>query len=87
MKLSELEEYYTLSTSEVSLMNRIRIYHNVTKWDKQEVNGCRKNLAHKAAIKYAYEISHTMDNIPDIIIKCSLIMSLFFFAFAENLEI
>ncbi|WP_440617886.1 Tn3 family transposase [Cysteiniphilum sp. 6C5] len=136
MKPSELDEFYTLSSSEVSLMNRyargdkyrlnfaiqlktfqnlgyfialdevpdeiinhirkttnfhyrqsygyerfeddyskslythrdrIRIYLNVTKWDKQEVDGCRKNLARKAAIKYAYEISHTMNNIPDII--------------------
>ena len=136
MKPNELEEYYTLSTNEVSLMNRyargdkyrlnfaiqlktfqnlgyfiavdevpdeiishmrkttkfhyrqsygyerfeddyskslythrdrIRVYLNVTKWDKQEVDGYRKNLARKAAIKYAYEISHTMNNISDII--------------------
>ena len=47
--------------------DKIRTYLNVTKWDKQEINGCRKNLACKAAIKYAYEVSHNMNNIADII--------------------
>jgi len=46
---------------------KIRAYLQVTKWGKEMVGNRTVNLARKAAIKSAYEISQVMNNIPDII--------------------
>ena len=47
--------------------NVIRTYLKITKWEHQEVNDRRINVARKSAIKFAYNISHNMNNIADII--------------------
>ncbi|QIV96013.1 TnpA family transposase [Allofrancisella inopinata] len=45
----------------------IRKHMNITRWGKLENNGRHINLGLKSAVKLSYEISHSMNNIPDII--------------------
>ncbi|MCP4473359.1 MAG: DUF4158 domain-containing protein [Gammaproteobacteria bacterium] len=47
--------------------NIIRKYLGIIKWSKQNGNDCRIHLARKSAIKFAYDVSHNMNNIADII--------------------
>ncbi|MDA7742535.1 Tn3 family transposase [Francisellaceae bacterium] len=47
--------------------NSIREYLGVTKWSSQNINDRRIHLARKSAIEFAHGISHTMNNISDII--------------------
>ncbi|MCF6768550.1 Tn3 family transposase [Thiotrichales bacterium 19S11-10] len=47
--------------------NVIRTYLKIIKWEYQKIEGRRINAARKSAIKFAYNISHNMNNIADII--------------------
>ena len=45
----------------------IRTYLKITKWEYQEIDAKRVHVARKSAIKFAYNISHSMNNIADIV--------------------
>lgn len=57
----------TLSTTMYKHRNIIREYLGITTWSKQNINNRRVHLARKSAIEFAYDISHNMNNISDII--------------------
>lgn len=46
---------------------KIREFLNVKRWGYDETDGSKIHHGMKLAIKYAYDASHSMNNIPDII--------------------
>ncbi|HHT9935122.1 TPA: Tn3 family transposase [Legionella pneumophila] len=46
---------------------KIREFLKVTRWGYEEIDGRKVHLGLKLAIQYAYDASHSMNNIPDII--------------------
>lgn len=47
--------------------NKIRQHLKVKRWGSENIDGQPMHVGRKLAIKHAYEASHTMNNIPDMI--------------------
>lgn len=62
-----LKPGYQSNTTLYSHRAKIREYMKVKRWAAEEIDGKQIHAGRKLAIKYAYETSHTMNNIPDII--------------------
>ena len=46
---------------------KIREFLNVKRWGSEDIDGKKIHPGMKLAIKYAYDVSHSMNNIPDIV--------------------
>ncbi|MCA0402500.1 MAG: Tn3 family transposase [Proteobacteria bacterium] len=58
---------YQSNTTLYSHRTKIRQHMKVKRWGSENIDGQQVHAGMKLAVKYAYETSHTMNNIPDII--------------------